>query len=145
MGNYVCRKCYRYKHHQVAVRGKDGGLILRTDYNYGDITLFGCLHDYQWVVLEGTKEQESYDFKRKVDTKEIYSSYNLDNKTYDSTSVHFLQKWFIRMTLINRLKRTAKNKKFIELWWHPDHKGGYFHKKSMMVFFQEELGIHPFT
>ena len=54
------------------------------------------------------------------------------NKNYNSniTKLFLLQKWFRGCLMSKKLKNIYKP--ILEIYFHPDYKGGYLHKKSML-------------
>ena len=57
------------------------------------------------------------------------------NKDYNSniTKLFLLQKWFRGCLMSKKLKKIYKP--ILEIYFHPDYKGGYLHKKSMFGLF----------
>jgi hypothetical protein len=45
-----------------------------------------------------------------------------------------IQKWIKRIILSNRLSGLIPG--LVPIYYHPDHRGGFFHKKRIMAFIQ---------
>lgn len=60
----------------------------------------------------------------------IDCEYYIDNIRYPK-NISRLQTMYRKNKLSFKLKMLAKNRKFVELWWSPDSKGGYYAKKSI--------------
>ena len=60
--------------------------------------------------------------------------YNMNNN-YNSnlTKLLLLQKWFRGCLMSKKLKKIYKP--ILEIYFHPEYKGGYLHKKSMLDLF----------
>ena len=58
------------------------------------------------------------------------------NEDYNSniTKLFLLQKWFRGCLMSKKLKKIYKP--ILEIYFHPDYKGGYLHKKSMLGLFE---------
>ncbi len=57
------------------------------------------------------------------------------NRGYDENikNLKIIQKWIKKMLLSKRLMRLIR--RLMPLYYAPDAKGGYFHKREMLVFF----------
>ena len=60
---------------------------------------------------------------------------NTVNKNYNSNinKLFLLQRWFRGCLMSKKLKKIYKP--ILEIYFHPDYKGGYLHKKSMLDLF----------
>ena len=43
-----------------------------------------------------------------------------------------LQRYIRRRVLANKIDRMGKSRDLIELWWHPDAKGGWLAKRELL-------------
>jgi hypothetical protein len=61
-----------------------------------------------------------------------------NNKIYNRLNeIVLIQRWFKRVRIAKKIYNLANNQMFIQLYWHPDAKGGYFHILNMSKLYQK--------
>lgn len=129
MGNYICKKCGNYKEHIITELSETNNIKIHNQYNSIYSSLFGCKHEYSWIALS-KEDNQSLDWKEKIDNKIVTSNYVLNGKSYNSVSIHKIQQWWVKTLFLKKLVKISYGI-VADLWWHPDCKGGWFVIKNL--------------